>query len=280
MEMFEILKKRPITEEVFMMELFVPHIAKKRKAGQFIIIRVDEVGERIPLTIADADPEAGTIRIYFQVVGTTTYKLSRLEVGQRLADVVGPLGRPTHIENFGRVVCVGGGVGVAPLYPITKAMKEAGNHTIGIIGARTKALLILEDEMRAICDELLISTDDGSYGHKGFVTDLLRQVLERPQKVNQVVAIGPPIMMKFVCKLTKEFDVPTIVSLNPIMVDGTGMCGACRVEVGGETKFCCVDGPEFDGHAVNWELFMQRLTAYRQQEQLSYKLIRERTGGE
>lgn len=279
MEMFEIVKKRPITEEVFMMELFAPHIAKKRKAGQFIIIRVDEVGERIPLTIADADPEAGTIRIYFQVVGTTTYKLSRLEVGQRLADVVGPLGRPTHIENFGRVVCVGGGVGVAPLYPITKAMKEAGNHTIGIIGARTKALLILEDEMRAICDELLISTDDGSYGHKGFVTDLLRQVLERPEKVNQVVAIGPPIMMKFVCKLTKEFNVPTIVSLNPIMVDGTGMCGACRVEVGGETKFCCVDGPEFDGHAVNWELFMQRLTAYREQEQLSYKLIREKTGG-
>jgi len=278
-EMFEIVKKRPITEEVFMMELFAPHIAKKRKAGQFIIIRVDEVGERIPLTIADADPEAGTIRIYFQVVGTTTYKLSRLEVGQRLADVVGPLGRPTHIENFGRVVCVGGGVGVAPLYPITKAMKEAGNHTIGIIGARTKALLILEDEMRAICDELLISTDDGSYGHKGFVTDLLRQVLERPEKVNQVVAIGPPIMMKFVCKLTKEFNVPTIVSLNPIMVDGTGMCGACRVEVGGETKFCCVDGPEFDGHAVNWELFMQRLTAYREQEQLSYKLIREKTGG-
>ncbi|RKY14635.1 MAG: sulfide/dihydroorotate dehydrogenase-like FAD/NAD-binding protein [Planctomycetota bacterium] len=277
--MFEIVKKRPITEEVFMMELFAPHIAKKRKAGQFIIIRVDEVGERIPLTIADADPEAGTIRIYFQVVGTTTYKLSRLEVGQRLADVVGPLGRPTHIENFGRVVCVGGGVGVAPLYPITKAMKEAGNHTIGIIGARTKALLILEDEMRAICDELLISTDDGSYGHKGFVTDLLRQVLERPEKVNQVVAIGPPIMMKFVCKLTKEFNVPTIVSLNPIMVDGTGMCGACRVEVGGETKFCCVDGPEFDGHAVNWELFMQRLTAYREQEQLSYKLIREKTGG-
>jgi len=201
-------------------------------------------------------------------------------VGQRLADVVGPLGRPTHIENFGRVVCVGGGVGVAPLYPITKAMKEAGNHTIGIIGARTKALLILEDEMRAICDELLISTDDGSYGHKGVVTDLLRQILERPEKVNQVVAIGPPIMMKFVCKLTKEFDVPTIVSLNPIMVDGTGMCGACRVEVGGETKFCCVDGPEFDGHAVNWELFMQRLTAYRPQEQLSYKLIREKTGGE
>ena len=280
MEMFEILKKRAITEEVFMMELFVPHIAKKRKAGQFIIIRVDEVGERIPLTIADADPEAGIIRICFQVVGTTTYKLSRLEVGQRLADVVGPLGRPTHIENFGRVVCVGGGVGVAPLYPITKAMKEAGNHTIGIIGARTKALLILEDEMRAICDELLISTDDGSYGHKGFVTDLLRQILERPEKVNQVVAIGPPIMMKFVCKLTKEFDVPTIVSLNPIMVDGTGMCGACRVEVGGETKFCCVDGPEFDGHAVNWELFMQRLTAYRPQEQLSYKLIREKTGGE
>ena len=280
MEMFEIVEKRAITEDVYLMKVFVPHIARRRRAGQFIIIRVDEAGERIPLTIADADPDAGTITMYFQVVGTTTYKLSRKGVGERLQDVVGPLGRPTEIENYGRVACVGGGVGVAPLYPITKALKEAGNYVVGIIGARTKDLLILEDEMRAVCDELHISTDDGSYGHKGFVTDLLRRVLEGEESIDRVFAIGPPIMMKFVCKLTKEFNTPTIVSLNPIMVDGTGMCGACRVEVGGETKFCCVDGPEFDGHAVNWDLFMQRLTAYRPQEELSYRLIREKSGGE
>ena len=280
MEMFQILKKEPITKEVYRMVLYVPHVARRRKAGQFIIIRVDEKGERIPLTIADADPEQGTITIYFQVVGTTTYKLSRKEVGERLLDVVGPLGRPTHIENFGRVACVGGGVGIAPLYPITKALKDAGNYIIGIIGARTKSLLILEDEMRALCDELLISTDDGSYGHKGFVTDLLKQVLERDEPVNQVFAIGPPIMMKFVCKLTKQYNTPTIVSLNPIMVDGTGMCGACRVEVGGETKFCCVDGPEFDGHAVNWDLFLKRLLTYRPQEEQSYELIKKKTGGQ
>lgn len=277
MEMFQILEKEAITTEVYRMRVYVPPVARRRKAGQFVIIRVDESGERIPLTIADADET--TITLYFQVVGTTTYKLSLKDVGECLCDVVGPLGRPTHIEKFGRVVCVGGGVGVAPLYPITKALKEAGNHIIGIIGARTKKLLILEKEMDALCDELLISTDDGSYGHKGFVTDLLKQVLERPEPVNQIFAIGPPIMMKFVCKLTKEYGVPTIVSLNPIMVDGTGMCGACRVEVGGETKFCCVDGPEFDGHAVNWDLFLKRLTAYRQQEEESYKLIREKTGG-
>jgi len=272
--MLEVLEKEPITSEVFRMKVYAPHVAGKRKAGQFIILRVDDVGERIPLTIADADADAGTLTLFFQVVGATTYKLSKLNVGDRLHDLVGPLGKATHIEKFGTVAVVGGGVGVAPLYPITKALKEADNRLIGIIGARTKALLILENEMRATCEELLVSTDDGSYGHKGFVTDLLRGVLERESKVDLCVAVGPPIMMKFVCRLTKEFEVPTIVSLNPIMVDGTGMCGACRVEVGGETKFCCVDGPEFDGHTVNWDLFFKRLRTYQEHEKTAYDKVK------
>jgi len=274
MEMFEIISKKPITADVQMMKVYAPHIARKHKAGQFIILRVDEEGERIPLTIAESDANEGILTLFYQIVGATTYKLSKKDVGEKLQDLVGPLGKPTHIEKFGTVVAIGGGVGVAPMYPIAKALKEAGNRLIIILGARTKSLLILEDEMRALADELFISTDDGSYGQKGVVTDILKQLIERKEKIDLVIAIGPPIMMKFVCALTAEHKLPTIVSLNPIMVDGTGMCGACRVEVGGETKFACVDGPEFDGHKVNWDLFMKRLRFYNAQEKISYEIVK------
>jgi len=258
------------------MEIEAPGVAAKAQAGQFIILRINKEGERIPLTIADFDRSRGTITTIFQEVGYSTRLLGTLEAGDNLADLVGPLGQPTEVENYGRVVCVGGGVGVAPVYPIARVLKEAGNEVISIIGARTRKLLILEAEMRAVSSELLVATDDGSYGHHGFVTDLLKQVLEERGNVARVWGIGPVVMMRAVAETTRPFGVATIVSMNPIMVDGTGMCGACRVSVGGETKFACVDGPEFDGHKIDWQLALRRMTMYKEEEE---RIIEAHKGG-
>jgi ferredoxin--NADP+ reductase len=244
-----------------------PLISRARKAGQFIIVQLDtDWGERIPLTIADADPEQGTLTMVFQTVGATTHKLAVKEPGEALENILGPLGNPTHIEKFGTVVCVGGGIGVAPLYPIVQAMKAAGNRVIVIIGARTKELVIFEDRMRQYADELVVVTDDGSYGRKALVTEPLKEYCAGSPKPDLSVAIGPPIMMKFCEKTTAEFGTPIMVSLNTIMIDGTGMCGGCRVTVGGEVKFVCVDGPEFDGHRVDFENMMLRMKAFKQRE--------------
>jgi len=251
------------------MRVEAPIIARKRRAGQFIILRTSDEGERIPLTIADANAEEGWIELVVQVVGKTTKSLSLLEAGDTIFDLVGPLGKPTHIELYGTVVIVGGGIGIAPSHPIAQAMKAAGNNVISILGGRTKELVIMEDKMRATSDRVIITTDDGSYGMKGLVTDALQKLIDEGTKIDLVVAIGPPIMMKFVSLLTKKFDIPTLVSLNTIMVDGTGMCGACRVTVGGETKFVCVDGPEFDGHQVDFDEMMKRLRMYEEQEKES-----------
>jgi len=265
--MNRIISKRQLSAEVFRMEIEAPLIARERKAGQFVIVQVDlDWGERIPLTIADADPDAGTITLIFQTVGRTTHLLAAKQVGESIAALLGPLGRPTHIEKFGTVVCVGGGIGVAPMHPIVQAMKAAGNRVIVIMGARNKELLILEDEMKRIADELIIVTDDGSCGRKALVTQPLKELCERAPKPDCVVAIGPPIMMKFCAETTRPFGVKTLVSLNTIMVDGTGMCGGCRVTVGGKTKFVCVDGPEFDGHQVDFDNMMKRLRAYKTRE--------------
>ncbi|MBA7612937.1 Dihydroorotate dehydrogenase B (NAD(+)), electron transfer subunit [subsurface metagenome] len=268
----EILGNMRIAPEVNRYRIYAPDIAKVRRAGQFVIIRIDDHGERIPLTIADADPDRG--ELILQEVGKTTAHLATLKAGDRLQDIVGPLGSPTHINNFGTVVMVGGGIGIAPCYPIAKAMKKAGNHIVTILGARTKDLLIMEDEMRKTSDEVNICTDDGSYGAKGLVTDLLKNYIEEQGNPDLSVAIGPVIMMKFVVETLRPYQIPVIVSLNPIMIDGTGMCGGCRVEVGGETKFVCVDGPEFDGYAVNFDLLMRRLTLYRKQEHEAYELFK------
>jgi len=265
--MNRILEKKKLSETVFLMRLAAPLIARERKAGQFIILQLcEDYGERIPLTIADANPDEGCITIIFQAVGKTTLKLAELNVGDEVAALVGPLGTPTHIEKFGTVVCVGGGIGVAPLHPIAQAMKEAGNKVIIIMGARNKELMILEDEMRAISDELIICTDDGSYGRKCLVTEPLKELCAQKPRPELAVAIGPPIMMKFCAETTRPYEVPTQVSLNTIMVDGTGMCGGCRVTVGGETKFVCVDGPEFDGHLVDFDNMINRLGSYKKQE--------------
>jgi ferredoxin/flavodoxin---NADP+ reductase len=262
-----ILRKRLLSDEVFLFVVKAPLIAEECKPGQFVILQLyDDFGERIPLTIADTDPVEGSITLIFQAVGKTTHELAELREGERIANLVGPLGKPTHIEKFGTVVCVGGGIGVAPLHPITQGMKKAGNQVITIIGSRNKSLLILEEQMRAISDELIVCTDDGSYGRKGLVTEPLKEVCGRTPKPNLVVAIGPPMMMKFCAEATRPFGVPTMVSLNSIMIDGTGMCGGCRVTVGDETKFVCVDGPEFDGHAVDFDNLMKRLRAYKPQE--------------
>jgi ferredoxin--NADP+ reductase len=268
--MHRILEKYVLTEGVTELVVEAPRIARKRKAGQFVIVKMTELGERIPLTIADANAEKGTITLIFQTVGKSTDQMSRLPVGFDLMDVVGPLGNPTHVDKFGNVVCVGGGIGVAPVHPIARALKDAGNNVIGIIGARTQSLLIMEDRMKKACHELLISTDDGSYGYHGFVTGVLQQVVDRGTKIDLVVAIGPVPMMSNLCKLTKTLNLKTLVSLNPIMVDGTGMCGACRVTVGGKTKFVCVDGPEFDGHEVDFVELMKRQRAYLPQERVSW----------
>lgn len=259
--MNKILEKEHFSEKVVKLVVDAPMIAKSRKAGHFVIVRCGEHGERIPLTIADADPIAGTITLVVQAVGDSTTKICALEPGDFLTDVVGPLGKATNIDNFGTVVCCGGGVGVAPLLPIIKAMKAAGNKVVSVLAARTKELVILEEQVAAHSDEVIVMTDDGSYGKKGLVTDGVETVINR-EKVDLVVTIGPAVMMKFVSLMTKKYDVPTICSLNTIMVDGTGMCGACRVTVGGKTRFVCIDGPEFDAHKVDFDEMMMRLRSY------------------
>ncbi|TET82808.1 MAG: sulfide/dihydroorotate dehydrogenase-like FAD/NAD-binding protein [Desulfobacteraceae bacterium] len=268
--MFEILKRQEMADgTVVLNEISAPLIAKKAKPGQFVILKANETGERIPLTMAETDPKKGIVTIIYQIVGKSTALFKSLQVGDKFQDVIGPLGKPTHLEKIGTVVCVGGGTGVAVMHPITRGLKEVGNNVIAIIGARTKDLLILEDKMTAASHELHVCTDDGSYGHHGFVTDVLKEVLEK-EDVKLVVGIGPVPMMKFVCKVTEQFKVKTLVSLNSIMVDGTGMCGCCRVSVGGKTQFACVDGPEFDGHEVDFEELMQRLQAYTAEEAAAY----------
>ncbi|MCX6097795.1 MAG: sulfide/dihydroorotate dehydrogenase-like FAD/NAD-binding protein [Caldiserica bacterium] len=262
-----IRKREELGPNVIRYVIDAPLVATHRKPGQFVIIRVTDDGERIPLTIADADPAMGTISLIVQSVGKTTRQMSMLKPGDVIHDVVGPLGKPTNIRQFGTVLCVGGGIGTAPLYPIAKGMKEAHNHVITILGARTRDLLILEDDMRNVSDELIVTTDDGSYGAKGLVTDAIRSLVNGGTHVDQAVVIGPPLMMKFTSLLTKELGIPTIASLNPIMIDGTGMCGGCRVTVGGQMKFACVDGPEFDAHEVDWDSMIRRLGTYHTEEQ-------------
>ena len=268
--MFKVVKREEMSEgNVILNEIEAPKISRKAQPGQFVILKVGEDGERIPLTMAETDTEKGTITVIYMVVGKSTALFKTLQVGDSYQDIIGPLGKPTHIEKLGKIVCVGGGTGIAVLHPITRALKEIGNHVISIIGARSKDLLILEDKMKAASHDLRVCTDDGSYGHHGFVTEVLKEILAK-EKIDQVVAIGPVPMMKFVSLITKEFNVPTLVSLNPIMVDGTGMCGGCRVTVGGKTKFACVDGPEFDGHQIDYDELMLRLQAYCEDEKKCY----------
>ena len=265
--MFSIVDARLLAASVKQFKVAAPEIAKKRKPGQFVVLRTHEEGERIPLTIADADPSGGTITLIFQEVGKSTMQLGKLKAGDSILDLIGPLGRPTHIENFGTVVCIGGGIGIAPVYPIAKGMREAGNRVISIIGARTKDLLILEEEMTRASHVLKVSTDDGSYGYHGFVTGKLQELIDdEADPVDAVLTAGPVPMMKNVAGVTRTRAIKTIASLNPIMVDGTGMCGGCRVTVGGKTKFACVDGPEFDGHQVDFAELSDRLTTYKKHE--------------
>lgn len=276
--MFKILKKDEMGNNVYGFEVLAPRVAKKAEAGQFFIVRQGEDYERIPLTIADFDREKGTITMIFQVVGACTKALSLLNEGDEMSDIVGPLGKPTEIEKFGKVVVVGGGVGIAPIHPIARALKEAGNEVTAIIGARTKDLLFWEDKMAQVSDRLLIATDDGSAGRKGFVTQVLEDLIKE-EDIRCVWAIGPMIMMRAVANMTRPYKVHTIVSMNPIMVDGTGMCGACRVSVGGETKFACVDGPEFDGHAIDFDLAMKRAAVFKADEKLAMEALEERLKG-
>ena len=269
--MNRIVEKTDLSENVVRMVLEAPAIARKRKAGQFVVLIMDEKGERIPLTIVDSDPGQGTITIIFQVVGKTTSAMSAMKAGDAFRDVQGPLGNPTDIHRVGQVVCIGGGVGVGVVYPLAAALKQAGNRVISIIGARTKALLILEEEMKGVSDRLIVATDDGSYGFHGFVSTVLQDLIDAGERIDEVFAIGPVPMMKVIADLTRPHGIRTIVSLNPIMVDATGMCGACRVSVGGKTKFTCVDGPEFDGHQVDFDLLASRLRMYREQEGAAYE---------
>lgn len=264
--MHTVISNSEIAPSIVRMVVEAPLVARKRQAGQFVIIRPSEQSERIPLTIVDADAERGAIMLIIQVVGATTRELAAIPAGGQIADVVGPLGRPTRIERVGAVVSIGGGVGAAVALPIARAMKQAGNTVIGIIGARNRSLVILEGEMRRFCDEVLVYTDDGSYGVKGLVTDALQALIAAGRRIDLVLAVGPVVMMRAVSELTRRYAIRTIVSLNPIMTDATGMCGGCRVEVGGEVRFACVDGPEFDGHQVDFGLLMRRLAAYRDLE--------------
>jgi len=277
--MSRIIKKRKIAPGVISLEVEAPLVAKKARAGQFIILMTDEKGERIPLTIADCDRKKGLVRTVFEVVGKTTEKLSRMKEGDELFSFVGPLGKPSEIEKYGTVVTVGGGTGTASVYPIARELKKAGNNVISIIGAKTKDSLIMEGEMKRASTELLVTTDDGSYGAKGLVTEALGEVLRKEKNVKKVWAVGPAMMMKVVCDVTRPHKVETIVSLNAIMVDGTGMCGTCRVTVGGKTRFTCVDGPEFDGHLVDWPEFINRLNRYSQQEKFSFEVCKKRKQG-
>ena len=269
--MYKILGREDLSSDIHLLKIQAPSIANKARAGQFVIVRNDETGERIPLTIADWDEEAGTVSIVFMEVGTTTRKLARHNAGDSILDLVGPLGHPTEIEKFGTVVCVAGGFSVATIVPIARAMRGAGNKVISIMGFRTKSLVFWEQQLHSVSDELVVTTDDGSYKRKGLVTEPLKEILQEGQ-VDRVIAIGPTVMMKFSSLTTKPFGVKTIVSLNPIMVDGTGMCGCCRVSVGGETRFACVDGPEFDGHEVDWDLLMNRQRSYLDEEKKSLEL--------
>ncbi len=269
--MYRIVKKRVLNPTVSLMEIEAPAVARKAEPGQFIILRVDEEGERIPLTIADFDRERGTVTIIYQVVGATTEKLNHRSEGDFLQDFVGPLGRATETEGLKRVAVVGGGVGTAIAYPVAKKLHDVGCCVDLIVGFRSRDLVILEDEFRAASTNLIIGTDDGSYGKKALVTDLLREQIEAGAKYDRVIAIGPVVMMKFVCQLTREYNIPTVVSMNPIMIDGTGMCGGCRLSVGGETKFACVDGPEFDGHKVDFDEAMARSAMYKDFERHAHE---------
>ncbi len=269
--MNKIVGKKHFSEHVVMLEIDAPRIANKRQAGHFVIVKIGKEGERIPLTISTANAEKGTISIVIQIVGVTSHKVASLEPGDELTDVVGPLGHATHIEKVGTVLCAGGGVGIAPLLPIAEAMKKAGNKVITVLAARSKELIILEEQMRGFSDSLLITTDDGSYGKKGLVTEGMEEIINR-EKVHQAIVIGPAIMMKYASLLTKKYNIPTVASLNTIMVDGTGMCGACRVSVDGKTKFVCVDGPEFNAHEVDFDELLMRLGAYSEYEKTNYEL--------
>ncbi len=267
--MFEILDKKVLAPNIKWIKVKAPLVAENAKAGQFIVLRLHERGERIPLTLFKWHREDGTIELVFQEVGKTTYELGSYEPGDKIRDIVGPLGKPTHIENYGTAVIVSGGVGAPIGYAVTRALKEAGNHVVGIIGFRNKQYVILEDEFKKVTDELLITTDDGSYVRKGFTTDVLKEYLEGGGKADYVFTVGPVIMMKLIAKITKEYGIRTDASLNPIMVDGTGMCGACRVTVGGEIRFACVDGPDFDAHEVDFDELLMRLTEYRKEEKIA-----------
>jgi ferredoxin--NADP+ reductase len=272
---FRVLERQNLAPKIHLLRIVAPSVARKAKAGQFVILRVDEIGERIPLTIADWDEGNGDITIVFMEVGASTMMLATVDTGDCVKDVVGPLGVPSHIENFGNVVCVGGGVGVAPIVPIARALKQAGNRVTSIIGARSYNLLFWEERLREFSDRLIVTTDDGSYGRKGLVTEPLTDLLQS-ETVDRVIAIGPAIMMKFCARCTEPFGVKTIVSLNPIMVDGTGMCGCCRVSIGGVTKFTCIDGPEFDAHQVDWDLMLARQRTYLEKESHALKDCRWR----
>ncbi len=273
--MYRILAREDLALNIHLFKVEAPSVAKKAQPGQFVVVRSDEKGERIPLTIADWNKKEGNVTIVFMEVGTTTRKLALFNAGDNILDFVGPLGRPTEIEKFGTVVCVAGGVGAAPMFPIARALKAQENEIISILGARNKELLFWEERLHSVSDELIVTTDDGSYKRKGVVTEPLKELLDN-KKIDRVIAIGPAIMMKFCSLTTKPFGVKTMVSLNPIMVDGTGMCGCCRVSVGGETKFACVDGPDFDGHEVDWDLLMHRLRTYLDEEKESLRLWEER----
>ncbi len=270
--MYDILLRQDLVPNIHLFKIEAPAVAKKAQPGQFVVIRVDEKGERIPLTVADWDRKEGSVTIIFMEVGTTTHRLASLKTGDYIANFVGPLGLPTHIEKFGTVVCVAGGFAVAPIMPIARALKRKGNKVISILGARNKDLIFWENELRSASDQLIVTTDDGSYARKGLVTEPLKELLESSQKIDRVIAIGPSIMMKFCAKTTEPFGVKTIVSLNSIMVDGTGMCGCCRVSVGGITRFACVDGPDFDGHQVDWDLLLARQRIYLDEEKRSFEL--------
>lgn len=276
--MYRILEKEIISPIIKLMVVDAPKVAKSCRAGQFIILRINDEGERIPLTIADYDREKGTITIVFQEAGKTTEQLGAMEAGDYIKDFVGPLGEPSHIEKFGTVLVVGGGIGIAPVHPIARSLKEAGNHVIGIIGTRTKDLMFWEDKMREACSELHVTTDDGSYVRKGFVTEVMKEIIEARGKedVNLVISIGPQPMMRACSNLTREYGLKTIVSLNALMVDGTGMCGCCRVSVGGKTRFVCVDGPEFDAHEVDWLELSRRSAYFREEEQRAREKHKEK----
>ncbi len=274
--MNEIISKTPLADHVWRLQVHAPHIARERRPGQFVILQVDtDFGERIPLTIADADAGRGEITLVFQAVGKTTHKLAELPVGSSIPNLLGPLGQPTKLRKVGTVVCVGGGIGVAPLYPIAQGMKAAGNRLVVILGARTRELVIFEEEMKAIADELIVCTDDGTQGRRALVTAPLKECCEATPPPDEVVAIGPPVMMKFCAETTRPYAIPTVVSLNTIMIDGTGMCGGCRVNVGGTTRFVCVDGPEFDGHQVDFDNMIRRLGAYKPQEDRAHSRYHE-----